>query len=174
MRDHKSLHDSFCATLLLMGCNIWGVHRKLTHYTTLTSLFGSVSTLLLNKMPFSFSFSTLRLDFIFLCRLAFEIVTSVHPSGTHDVFFFFQTFLFYTWYPQTNRQMILNGGAEESALLAACIRQDHCGLSGGKSNLVTFLRTVKIHWSLFYSTETLKVIFMTWYELWIKTKSWVA
>lgn len=103
--------------------------QELTHYTTLTSVFGSVSTLPLNKMPFSFSFSTLRLDFIFLCRLAFQIVSS--------------TFLFYTWYPQTNRQMILNGGAEESALLAACIRQDHCDLSGGKSNLVTFLTTVK-------------------------------
>lgn len=67
--DQRSSHYSFCAT----GLSLWvdwlqylrSTPQELTHYTTLTSVYGSVNTLSLNKMPFSFSFSILKLYFIF-------------------------------------------------------------------------------------------------------------
>lgn len=117
---------------------------------------------------FIFSLCTQVMFYFFLSWLAFEIVTSVFPTGTEDVFFFF-LFQILLYRRSPNKQTDdFKWGAEESALLAACIEQDHYGLSGGQSNLLTLLTTVKIYWSLFYSTETLKVIFMTWYELWIQ------
>lgn len=80
--------------------------------------------------------------------------------------FLFQT-LFYSRSP--NNHADFKRGAEDmqSALRATCIKWERRGLSGGQSNRIAFLTTVKkkSRWSLFYSTETLEAIFMTWYEL---------
>lgn len=71
--------------------------------------------------------------------------------------FLFQT-LFYSRSPN-NHADDFKWGAEDmqSALRATCIKRERRGLSGGQSNRIAFLMTVKkkkSRWSLFYSTET--------------------
>lgn len=162
MGDQRSSHYSFCATGLSLLVDMLQYLRstpppELTLYTTLTSVYGSVNTLPMNKMPLFFHFHShsLYLSYIlfFWVDLFFwgsHIGVSHWNSRFLRVFFLFFLFFskhFYTAGPQTNKPDDFKWGAEEmqSALWAACIQQEHYGLSSGQSNLIAFSTTVKIH-----------------------------
>lgn len=68
-------------------------------------------------MPFSFPFSILKLYFIFLNRLVFDIVTSVYPTGTRGFYLSFFSNAFIQQVPKQTKQMILNGALKKCKVL---------------------------------------------------------
>lgn len=119
---HFVPRDCLC---LWICCNIWGVHHKdlYTHYTPLSSLYGSVNTYPWTRCLFYFH-SLSYILFFWVVFWGSHICVS-HWNSRFLLFFFFFQILLYSRSPNKQRDDFKWGAEEmQSASLASCIKQE--------------------------------------------------